>query len=185
MRKQFYFIVFIFVMSLCVVSFLITFSCSGDDDDNNDSTQPTTTPTEMQPTTTPTTSNHPLVGIWSGTWTDTVFNVSGSLDATITQSGDELSGTGLIGLGPFGLGQVQGTASGTISGNTVNFTFSASVGSGSGTIVDNAISGSGSVGDPLPFSLTFSFDGAIDGDTVNGTFAFDGGGAGVATVMRQ
>jgi hypothetical protein len=128
---------------------------------------------------------HPLVGTWSGTWDDTIFIVSGTLDITITQSSPDLDATGTIGLSSVGLGDETGTGSGTVSGDTVTFTFnSPTVGSGNGTVTGNSISGSGTVGGALMFG-DFTFSGTISGDTISGTFDFTSGGAGTASVTRQ
>lgn len=135
---------------------------------------------------------HPLVGIWTGTWTDQAFSVSGSLNVTITQSSPSLSGTGTIGLTSlnqtwgYPVGDETGTGTGTIdANNNVTFTFnSLTVGSGSGTVTGNIISGSGTVGGLLGFG-PFTFDGTISGNTINGTFTFDTGGYGIATATKQ
>ena len=60
-----------------------------------------------------------LVGMWSGTWTDTMFTVGGAITMDITQNGNMLSGTGTIDLtsiGFFGIGVMSGSATGTITG---------------------------------------------------------------------
>ncbi len=51
---------------------------------------------------------------WVGTWTDTRYNVSGSLNATFTVSGSSVTATGVIGLQNYGigLGDEKGTGSG-------------------------------------------------------------------------
>ncbi len=70
-----------------------------------------------------------LAGSWSGTWMDTRYNVSGAITAVLQQNGTNFTATGTIDLTALGLGPWNGTAMGTISGNTVTFTFtSASVG---------------------------------------------------------
>jgi hypothetical protein len=98
---------------------------------------------------------------------------------------------GAIGLGNiigYGLSNEAGTASGTISGNSATFTFSApTVGSGSGTISGNTISGSGTVTGALNFGA-FTYIGTLDvtGTNINGTFSFTapGSGYGIATVTK-
>lgn len=134
-----------------------------------------------------TVSTHSLVGTWEGTWTDTVFDVSGAISVTISQSESSLSGTGTINLESLGLGDESGTASGTIDGEIVTFTFSAAtVGSGGGTISGSSVSGSGTVTGALNYG-PFTFSATVSGDTITGTFDFTdpSGGAGTATLTRQ
>jgi hypothetical protein len=126
-------------------------------------------------------------GTWSGTWTDTRYNVSGEVTATFTRTDSTINATGTIDLRSLGLGNQPGTGSGTISGGTLNFTFSAAmVGSGQGSLTGNAASGSGTVTGPLNFGA-FTFQGTATDDTINGTFDFTSptGGNGVVTLTRQ
>jgi hypothetical protein len=133
------------------------------------------------------TGTHPLAGIWSGTWEDTVFSENGTLDVTITQSSPDLSASGTFGPGTLGGSDINGTGTGTLSGDTITFTFDApGMGSGNGTVTGNAISGSGNLGPTSVFPFgDFTFDGTIDGNTINGTFEFTAGGMGTATVTKQ
>jgi hypothetical protein len=52
---------------------------------------------------------------WTGTWIDTRYNVSGTLQATFTINGTSVTATGVIGLQSLGLGNESGTGTGTIS----------------------------------------------------------------------
>ena len=61
---------------------------------------------------------------WVGTWTDTRYNVSGTLNATFTVNGSTVTATGVIGLASLGLGNETGSGTGTVSGQTLTFTFS-------------------------------------------------------------
>jgi Bacterial Ig-like domain (group 2) len=129
-----------------------------------------------------------LAGTWVGTWNDNIYNVSGSLTATFAVTGSTVSATGVIGLGVFGMSNEGGTGVGTISGQTLNFTFvSSTVGSGMGTLASGgAGSGSGTVTPPLSFGA-FKFSGTVTGTTISGTFTFTSptGGAGVASLTKQ
>lgn len=125
-----------------------------------------------------------LAGTWTGTWTETQFpGPTGSMNITITESAGTIDATGTIGPTSLGKGTPSGTATGTVSGNTLTFTFSspAVTGSGQGTIVIDQVSGSGTIktyGD-------FTFSATVAGDTINGTYDFTGGGAGNVTLTRQ
>lgn len=129
-----------------------------------------------------------LAGTWAGTWTDTRYNVSGSLQATFTVNGSIVTATGVIGLGVFGLGDEPGSGSGTESGQTLDFTFSAAtVGSGSGSLSTAGTgSGTGTVTGALNFGA-FTFTGAVTASAIDGTFDFTSptGGNGVATLTKQ
>jgi hypothetical protein len=128
-----------------------------------------------------------LVGTWTGTWTDTVFDVEGTLSATMTMSGTDVDATGVIGLQALGLGDEEGVATGTISGDTLTFTFEAtSVGTGEGTFSGGVGSGMGSVMGMLDFG-DFTFEGTATETTIDGTFQFTApsGGSGVATLIKQ
>jgi hypothetical protein len=108
-----------------------------------------------------------VVGVWNGTWTDTVFHVSGPATCTIAKSGDSYTASGTIGLASIGFGLVGGTAAGTADGSTLSFTFSAAgFGSGSGALAGSEGSGSGTVGAFGPFT----FSGTVSGNTMSGTF---------------
>ncbi len=129
-----------------------------------------------------------LNGTWTGTWTDTRYNVTGSLQATFTVNGANVSAIGVIGLQSLGLGGESGNGSGTVSGDTLNFTFSAAtVGSGAGTLkVSGAGTGNGTVTGALNFGA-FTFQGTGDASKIEGTFNFTSptGGNGVATLTKQ
>lgn len=129
-----------------------------------------------------------LAGSWKGTWTDTRYNVSGPLSATFTVNGTAVTTTGTIGLSSLGLGNESGTGSGTISGQTLNFTFgAATVGNGSGTLsASGPGSGTGTVTGALNFGA-FTFSGHVSGTTISGNFNFTSptGGLGTATLTKQ
>ena len=57
-----------------------------------------------------------LVGSWSGTWTDTKYDLSGSLSVTFTQNGDIILANGIIDLSAFWFGDFPGTGTGTADG---------------------------------------------------------------------
>jgi len=133
-----------------------------------------------------------LAGTWSGTWKDTRYNVSGTLQATFTVTGASVSATGVIGLQSLGLGNENGSGSGTVSGDTLSFTFSAAtVGTGKGTLklsgaASSSGNGDGSVTGTLNFG-GFTFAGTANGTTISGTFQFTSatGGNGVADLTKQ
>ncbi len=129
-----------------------------------------------------------LAGAWRGTWTDTRYNVSGTLEATFTVSGDAVRATGTIGLQSLGLGDETGSGSGTISGQNLGFTFSAStVGSGAGTLsITGTGSGSGTVTGVLNLGA-FTYEGTAAGTSISGSFTFTSptGGRGVATLTKR
>ncbi|MFH1825758.1 MAG: hypothetical protein ABH823_00500 [bacterium] len=168
---------FLFLSSILT---MITGCGGGSTAATSTSTSSTTSTTGVGPTA--------LVGTWSGSWTDTLYQVTGSLEATISLEGSSLSGTGGIDLTDptFSLGVETGLATAEISGASAIFTFnSGTVGSGLGTITGNTIVGTGEAG-PLGFS-DFSFIGTFeaDGNTINATFAFNSGGYGTAEVTKQ
>ena len=129
-----------------------------------------------------------LAGNWAGTWTDTRYNVSGTLQATFTVNGTTVNATGVIGLASLGLGNEPGTGTGTISGQALNFTFTAAtVGSGSGVLAGGGQgTGSGTVAGVLNFG-PFTFSGTAAKTTISGTFQFTSptGGNGVASLTKQ
>ncbi len=129
-----------------------------------------------------------LSGNWQGTWSDTRYGVSGAMSLAIAISGSDYTATGTIDISQIDplLGQISGTASGTIVGNTMTFSFSATdLGTGTGTFTDGAVSGSGTVSAPLSFG-DFEFSGTVTAGQMNGTFNFlaPTGGNGVATLSR-
>ena len=128
-----------------------------------------------------------LSGTWSGTWVDTRYNVSGAITAVLTQNGTTFSGTGTIDLTALGIGIQSGTASGTISGNNITFTFNAAgVGSGTGSLTGTGGSGSGVVAGALNFGA-FNFTGTASDILISGTFNFTSptGGNGTIIVNKQ
>jgi len=130
-----------------------------------------------------------LSGSWTGTWEDTVYFVQGDLEMTVTASGADWSAVGTIDLtniGMPGVGVMTGTAVGTLSGNTLTFTFDAvDVGAGSGSLTDGAGQGSGSVTAPLSFGA-FTFTGSVTSSSITGAFDFTSptGGAGEVAMTR-
>lgn len=128
-----------------------------------------------------------LVGTWIGTWTDTRFNVTGTLEATMTVSGNDVQANGTIGLQSLGLGEEDGTGTGSIDGNTLVFTFEAdTVGNGNGSVTEGEGSGMGTVLGALNFG-DFTFEGTVNETTIDGTFEFTApsGGRGTATLTKQ
>lgn len=128
-----------------------------------------------------------IVGTWTGTWQDTVFpDASGDLAWEITQNGSFFSASGSIDLSYFGLGSVQGTATGSITRELLVFSFEApTVGSGSGSITDDLVSGAGAV--LMPPIGSFTFEGTLTDDTINAGFNFTnpGSGAGTAILTKE
>ncbi len=129
------------------------------------------------------TANSNVTGIWSGTWVDTVFGVSGSLDITITQKDNDLTATGNAGLGSAGLADEAITGSGTINGATASFTFTGGqTSTGLGTVNGTTINMEADV-----FFGHVVFTGTVNGNNIDGTFNFTnpGGGAGTVTLTKQ
>lgn len=130
-----------------------------------------------------------LAGNWSGTWTDTRYNVSGTLQATFTVTSSAVTATGTIGLASLGLGNETGTATATVSGDTLMFTFiSNTVGSGSGTLAATGGTGGGSGTVTGVLNLgAFTFTGAGSAAGIQGAFNFTSptGGNGVASLTKQ
>jgi hypothetical protein len=126
-----------------------------------------------------------LVGSWAGTWQDTIFTwASGDISWEISQDGSSFTASGSIDFECFGLGSVPGTASGTITRETMDFTFEAPAsGSGAGVITDGAVSGTGNM--VVPAFGPFTFEGTLTDDTIRGTFDFAGGGAGKAVLTKE
>jgi len=132
-----------------------------------------------------------LVGEWEGTWEDTVFHVVGGLSWEISRNVSDFSATGVIDMSYFVMGDVPGTASGSLTGRppdeTLTFAFgAATVGDGSGTIVGTAISGAGIMINPS-FG-PFTFVGTVSDTVIRGTFDFTGpgqDGAGKAILTKN
>lgn len=129
-----------------------------------------------------------LHGTWTGTWEDTIYDVSGALEATFAVNGSNVTASGVIGLQEFALGDKSGSGSGTISGPTLSFTFTSDAfGSGSGTLdAGGCGSGTGTVTGTLEFGA-FTFAGSANPTTISGTFDFTSpsGGKGVASLTKQ
>lgn len=129
-----------------------------------------------------------LVGTWEGTWTDTRYDVSGSISMTITLDGDTYDAVGTIDVSEISpiLGELTGTATGTIDGNTMDFNFECTdLGTGSGSFTDQLVTGAGVVGAPLNFG-GFEFSGSVISGVMDGTFDFTdpSGGNGTASLSR-
>ncbi len=130
-----------------------------------------------------------LVGVWVGTWEDTVYMVGGALSFQITPGIlSDFEGYGEIDLSDlWPLGVQAGTAFGDTSGNMLTFTFAASdVGAGSGSITANYAGGGGTVIAPLSFG-DFVFEGDVTDLTMSGSFEFTGpsDGKGIASLEKQ
>lgn len=139
-----------------------------------------------------------LEGTWQGSWTDTLYNVTGSMTIEIAVDGSDYSATGTIDVSEInaGLGTLNGTGSGSSDGVTLSGTFDcANLGSGTATIggafkIGNKVqavgSGSGSVGAPLLFG-PFVFSGTVAEGVIWGTFDFTnpGGGEGRAVLTNE
>ncbi len=125
-----------------------------------------------------------LSGSWAGTWEDTLYFVDGGLTCTITVDGNTWSAVGQIDLTALGIGWQDGTATGTLDGNELTFTFTAAmVGNGGGAVNPTNGSGTGTVTAPLDFG-SFTFTGTVSASEIAGTFDFDsiGGGEGVVSL---
>lgn len=140
-----------------------------------------------------------LEGHWSGTWEDTIYEVSGAVEATFSIVCGQVVAAGVIDLSDLGLGSQSGTGIGTVAGDTLSFTFEAAmVGGGSGTLTlagaaggaqigaSGTGSGSGSVTAPLSFG-PFTFSGSVTATTITGTFDFTnpGGGEGDVSLAKD
>lgn len=130
-----------------------------------------------------------LVGTWEGTWTDTIF-MSETYDMTweITQVREGYSATGMIDFKYFSMGEIYGTADGTVTvglrADTLHFTFEGTgIGAGSGTVTGGIGAGSGSVFSP--FTANFTFQGTVTDTLIRGTFDFPTGGSGWARMAKQ
>ena len=128
-----------------------------------------------------------FAGMWVGQWVDTRYSVSGAItNVVLTQTATGMTGTGTINLTSLGLGIQSGTATGTIVGNAVTFSFSAAtIGSGNGTL--NGASGTGS-GSITALALgAFTFTGTLSTTVIDGTFQFTSatGGFGTMHLTKQ
>ena len=127
-----------------------------------------------------------LAGTWTGTWEDTRYLVQDDFSITFVVDGASVTGTCSIGLTPFGMEDKTGSGSGTVAGNTLQFTFHADeVSDGSGTITNAVLAGVGEIIAPLSYG-DYDYEGSIVGDTISITFDFlsPTGGEGVITLTR-
>ena len=163
-------------------------------------TSTTSTSTTSTSTTTSSTTTtvvvplHVLVGTWSGTWEDTVYDLSGNLNATITQDGAVLSGSGTIALASLGFAGITTelvTLGGAISGSNVLFLFDApapTVSSGNGLITNLTMTGTGDVGGAINYGA-FTLIGTIEpgGNAFNMYFDYlsPTGGLGTVRMIKQ
>ncbi len=162
---------------ICSVLMLALVGCNNDDDEDSPTGPGDVTPAEFEF----------LIGKWLGTWDDTRYNVQGTLEATFAVDGNNVTATGVIGLGALGLGDETGTGTGTINGDTLSFTFeSNTVGTGEGMTTTSSGSGTGTVMGSLNFG-DFTFEGTISGTTIDGEFDFTSptGGNGVAMLTKE
>ncbi len=137
-----------------------------------------------------------LQGTWSGTWTDTLYSVTGAVTFVIWHEGADYEATGSIDLSALGAGVLGGTASATDNGTTLDVTFTCT-NLGNGTVALNSVNnaaakltasgtGSGSVsGGALEFGA-FTLTGTASETEITGSFDFTspGGGKGIATMTR-
>jgi len=127
-----------------------------------------------------------LQGDWSGTWHDTIYDVSGAAHASFDVTCAGVTATGTINLSEigFGLSEESGSGTGTVSGQTLSFNFSAAtVGEGTGMLsaADDTGSGSGTVTGVLNFGA-FTFTGSATSTTISGTFDFTSPTGGEGTI---
>ncbi len=113
-----------------------------------------------------------LAGNWSGTWTDTKFNMSGDVTVTFAVIGNNITAAGTIDLSGFFLGTLPWTGTGTADETTITFTFTAlNFVNGSGTVTGNTASGNGSISGVLSFG-DFTFTGTVNSSKISGNFDF-------------
>ncbi|MGQ0722881.1 MAG: hypothetical protein ACT4PE_15135 [Candidatus Eiseniibacteriota bacterium] len=133
-----------------------------------------------------------LDGSWSGAWIDTVFFVTGPMVWDVSVNGSTFSATGTCDLTGVNLGAAEPfTASGTITGNMLTFTFQFDAGAGltstgTGSVNDvgpNNTSGAGFVGAPLGFG-SYIFTMTATDNVMSGSFSYGGGGAGTITMAK-
>jgi hypothetical protein len=134
-----------------------------------------------------------LDGTWSGAWVDTVFFVTGPMVWNITVNGAAFSATGTCDLTGVGLGAAEPfTASGTITGSMLTFTFQFGPGSlltstGTGSVNDigpDNTTAAGFVGAPLNFG-SYTVTMTATDQVMAGTFSYGGGGgAGTITMAK-
>ena len=135
-----------------------------------------------------------LEGDWAGQWYDTTFDVPGPMTMSVMVAGADVTAAGTMDLTGVGLGNSEPfTLTGTISGNTLNFTvafdaMSALTATGSGTVNDagtDNLTGDGDVGLPLNFG-TFNFTCTVTASTIDGTFGgYGSGGAGTIALTKS
>lgn len=139
-----------------------------------------------------------LEGTWEGSWTDTLYNVTGNMTIEVSVDGNEYFATGSIDVTEIdaGLGTLNGNASGTYDGAVLTGSFNCTnLGSGTASIggafktegkIQAGGSGSGSVGAPLFFG-PFEFSGTVAEGVIWGTFDFTNptGGEGKAVLRND
>ena len=139
-----------------------------------------------------------LEGTWEGSWTDTLYNVTGNMTIEVSVDGNDYFATGSIDVTQIdaSLGTLNGSASGNYDGAVLTGSFDCtSLGSGTASIggafktagkIQAGGSGSGSVGAPLNF-VPFEFTGTVAEGVIWGTFDFTSptGGEGKAVLTND
>ncbi|MCB1182902.1 hypothetical protein KDM41_05675 [bacterium] len=136
----------------------------------------------------------PLTGTWAGSWSDTVYNVSGALQILIWAEGNAYAATGTIDVSQISapLGVLAGGATGTDNGSTLEVAFGCTnLGNGTVTLTptgqpgEATASGAGTVTAPLWFGA-FTLTGTASGNELTGSFDFTspGGGKGIASLTK-
>lgn len=128
-----------------------------------------------------------LTGKWSGTWTDTKFNMTGTISVVFTVNGSNITAAGTIGLSAFGLGSIPWTGTGNADETTITFSFSgANFVNGTGVVTGRDASGSGSIAGLLNFGA-FTFTGTVGDSKISGNFDFTNpaGGEGEITLDKD
>ena len=134
-----------------------------------------------------------LEGTWAGTWTDTVFNVTGDMTFVIWAEGADYAATGSIDVAEigFGLGVLNGGGTGVNNGGALDISFSCA-NLGDGTLVLTPVkdvagsataTGAGTVTAPMNFGA-FTLLGSATDTNIEGSFEFAGGGRGLATMTK-
>ncbi len=127
-----------------------------------------------------------LVGTWTGTWRDTIFEVGGAMTFIISENAGIWHADGSIDLTEIGFGQgvMPGTADGASSGDALTFSFAATdVGTGGGSLISQSATGSGVIVAPMSFG-NYTFEGTATDAVIWGTFDFPTGGAGKAMLWN-
>ncbi len=138
-----------------------------------------------------------LEGTWAGSWTDTVFNVSGPMTFVIWGEGSGYVATGTIDISNISpaLGVLSGGATGVENGGSLDVTFNCTE-LGNGSVVLSPVksaggamsatgSGSGTVTGSLNFG-PFLLTGTASDSEITGSFDFTnpGAGKGVAQMTK-